>query len=34
MMVEKTLLGPDVDEQARDAAKKAAQALAKTLARR
>jgi FMN-dependent NADH-azoreductase len=34
VLVEKTLLGPDVDEQARDAAKKAAQALARTIARR
>ena len=34
VLVEKTLLGPDVDKQARDAAKKAAQALAKTIARR
>ena len=34
VLVEKTLLGPDVDTQARDAAKKAAQALAKTIARR
>jgi FMN-dependent NADH-azoreductase len=33
ILVEKTLLGPDVDKQARDAAKKAAQALAKTIAR-
>ena len=34
VLVEKTLLGPDVDTQARNAAKKAAQALAKTIARR
>ena len=33
VLVEKTLLGPDADAQARDAAKKSAQALAKTIAR-
>ena len=34
VLVEKTLLGPEVDGQSRDAAKKASQALAKTFARR
>jgi FMN-dependent NADH-azoreductase len=34
VLVEKTLLGPEVDGQSRGTAKKAAQALAKTIARR
>ncbi len=34
VLVEKTVVGPDVDRQARDAAKSEAQALARTIARR
>ncbi len=34
VLVEKTVLGPDVDRQSRDVAKQEAQALAKTIARR